>query len=142
MKKFSLRSLRSFVVNLFLPSYYYASEFSPLEQIFLAERLRIPQSYIRATNSSVRRAHSTNTFVTFMRFVVKDCSPLVAALPRWALRDLRVEGFFPCCSVPALTEGSASQESRRKPSMSRMEPTRFAFALIIVSTLRPIFTSL
>src|SRR5438093_8452668 len=67
MKKFSLRSLRSFVVNLFLPSYYYASEFSPLGQIFLAERLRIPRSYIRATNSPVRRAHPTNTFVTFVR---------------------------------------------------------------------------
>jgi len=62
--------------------YYYASEFPPLGQILLVERLRIPRSYIRATNWPVRRAHPTNTFVTFVRFVVKDCSPLVAALPR------------------------------------------------------------
>ena len=34
-----------------------------------------------------------------------------------------------------------SQETTRKPSISRMEPIRFAFGLMTVSTLQPIFTS-
>jgi hypothetical protein len=41
---------------------------------FSGETPRIPLRYIRATNGPVRGAHPTNTFVSFVRFVVKDCS--------------------------------------------------------------------
>jgi hypothetical protein len=45
-----LRALCVLCSYIFFPSYYYAYDFSQLAQIFIAERLRIPRPYLRATN--------------------------------------------------------------------------------------------
>jgi hypothetical protein len=53
--------------------------FRGLRKFFWRNTLDSPALH-PATNGTVRGAHPTNTFVSFVRFVVNDCSLSVAAL--------------------------------------------------------------
>ena len=61
-----------------------------------------------------------------------------ASLCFWKESDF---SFAIVLGVSMHKQQSAIQETTRKPSMSRIEPIRFAFGLMTVSTLQPILTS-